>query len=471
MKNLISILSILLIVLIGFTAIAQKPEQMVFKERLSDRKSHHFNEWKSKSHKDAKQTKGLISKPGNSENYYWFETEWEHSSNTEYSYNTKGFLTERLQTNATSGENQNKNTWAYDSHDNQTENIGYNWNDIDWEIYGGHKNLYTYDANGNITENVTQYWEEDNWTNSSKDIYDYDNNGVKIGRIHQEWENNSWANEWKITYATNNQGEWIEIIDSEWENNSWVYIYRETDIVWHNWELWQRSSYKSQVWNVQWINFEKYNATFINDDYVGVYLRYENNIWVNYRRETYTKSQTERIRIYEYFENKGWANSSRHSQFFDEYESYTGSRDESWENDEWVVSGEWSNTYTYNENNDITEEIFMIWNPDTLDLENFQRHVYSNFQYFESGVNDIISLSNVKVFPNPVGDILNIEIQNKNLTEAVFQIMNITGQIVYEGIVSNQLTSKDIKSLSTGVYILHIQTTDNRILNYKILKD
>ena len=471
MKNLISLLSFFLIVLIGFTSVAQKPEQMVFKERLSDRKSNHFNGAKTLFDSDVMLSKETISKPGNSEDYLWNETDWEYTTNTEYSYNTKGFLTERLQTHTTSGENSSKTTWAYDSHENQTEHVDSHWNGTEWEISWGYKDIDTDEANGNITENVTQYWEEGNWTDGFKDIYNYDNNGIRIGRIRQEWENDNWVNKWKIIYIVDNLGEWIEIIDSEWENNAWVYLYREINIVWHNWEQWQRQSYQSQIWAGEWINFEKYNATYISDDYVGIYLRYENNNWVNHERETYTKTPTERIRSYEDFENKGWVNSSRQSQFFDDHGSYTGSRGELWKNEEWVIDWEDSNSYTYNEYNDITEKVLMIWNPNTQELENYNRYVYSNFQHFESAVDNIFLLSNVKIFPNPVEDILNIDIQDKNLTEAVVQILNMTGQKVYEGVIAGQLTSININSLTKGVYILRIQTIDNRILNYKILKN
>ncbi|RLD57176.1 MAG: hypothetical protein DRJ05_10130 [Bacteroidetes bacterium] len=471
MKNLISLLSILLIVLIGFTAIAQKPEWINLKEKRSNRNNQYFNEWKSKSHKDAIQTKGLISKPGNSEDYYWNETYWDYSSNTEYSYNTKGFPTEELSAYANSGENSYKRTWAYDSHDNQTESINYYWNDTEWEIIGGFKTFYTYNENGNITEELYQFWEPNNWVSNFKFIYEYNNSGFEIGKIVQLWENDTWVYTWKDEYTVGSQGEWLEITYYDYEDNAWFFEERIIDIVWQNWDQRQIKSFKGQIWEGEWINDERYNATFTGDNYIGISEVYENNTWKYYERLTYTKTPTERIELYEGFENKGWVNSSKYSIFYDEYGSHAGSRDESWEIEEWVTNWESSNSYTYNEYNDITEKVSMDWNWDTHELDNLSRYVYSNFQHFESGENDIISIDNAKVFPNPVGDILNIDILDKNLTEAVVQIIDITGQKVYEGILSNQLTSIDIKSLSTGVYILHIQTTDNRILNYKILKD
>ncbi len=475
MKKPIIILAVLFMVLIGFTVIAQKPEWINLKEKRSNRNNQHFNEWKSKSQKDAIQTKGLISKPSISEDYYWNETYWVFSSITEYSYNEKGFITEELVTYTNSGQNDKKRTWVYDSLDNQIETIAYNWINGFWEISYGSKTLYTYDENGNYTQRIGQHWEEGEWVNIAKDNYEYDSNGFEIIWIYQEWENGILIPRWKHEHTVGNQGEWTEHIVSYWGNNQWYYGHKSIDIVWYNWEQNQLQSYLEQTWEGEWINDERYNATFTADNYIGVYEEYNNNSWVNFERKTYTHFPTEHITKYEDFENNNWINSSKGTDFYNDHGKYIGHRTEGWiyENEEWKWVIGWENSYsfTYNENNDITEEVLMYLSSETYELENSSRHVYSIFQHFESSVNNNISIGNVKVFPNPVGDILIIDIQNKNLTEAVVQIMSITGQKVYEGVLSGQFTSINTNSLSKGVYILHIQTTDNRILNYKIMKD
>ena len=442
MKNSITILSVVLLVSLGFTGVAQKSEQMNFKEMLSAKKSQQIEKNKTKLLKEVVLSKGQISKPGNSEDYVWNDTDWDYITDTEYSYNAKGFPTEELSTDAFSGDSVSKTTWTWDSHDNQTEFIDYYWNGTEWEISWGSKHIYTYDVNENITEEVYQYWSLDSWVNSSKYTYEYDNNGFKISMISQDWE-----------------------------NDEWVYDRRYFDIVWHNWDQWQIQSWNCQIWEGVWIDIDRYNAIFTGDTYVGIYEEYDNNTWVYSERETYTQTPTEQIYLWENYENKGWVNSSRYSQFYDDHGSYTGSRDEYWENEEWVIDWEYSYLFTYNANNDITEMVSMNWDWETQTLENSERHVYSNFQYFQSDVKKINSLSDVMIFPNPVEDILNIDIQNENLTESVVQIMNITGQKVYEGILSGRHTTINLNSLSNGIYILRLQTKENKILNYKILKD
>ena len=468
MKNSFTILSVILLVLLGFTGIAQKSERMNFKERLSAKKSQRIDKNKAKILKEAMLIKDLFSKPGNSEDYIWYEAAWDHTTNTEYSYNTTGFPTEELVTDATSGDNVNKTTWAWDNYDNLTEFIDYFWNGNEWEISWGYKYIYTYDGNGNITEEIYQHWEIDTWVNSNQYFYTYDINGYMIQTLNQDWESGTWVNDWKDEYDVGSQGEWLEAIYYNWENDEWVPDERYIDFVWHNWDKFQLQSAKLQIWEDEWLDDERYNATYTGDDYVAIIEKYDNNTWVNYERETYTQTPTEHIYLWEEYENKGWVNSSRDSEFYDDHGSFIGYRYEYWENEEWVINWEISYLFTYNANNDIIEMIYMNWNWETQALENSNRHIYSNFQ---SDVEKINSLSEVKIFPNPVEEILNIDIQNQNLTEPVVQIINITGQKVYESALTDKHTTIDISFIAKGIYILRIQTRDNKIMNYKILKE
>ncbi|SDE96841.1 Por secretion system C-terminal sorting domain-containing protein [Epilithonimonas hungarica] len=69
----------------------------------------------------------------------------------------------------------------------------------------------------------------------------------------------------------------------------------------------------------------------------------------------------------------------------------------------------------------------------------------------------------LKVFPNPVKDKLNIDINDDK--EYYFQIYNMSGQLVKEGRFNNKQT--DVSSLSTGIYLLRINNSESVI---KIIK-
>ncbi|WP_312766687.1 T9SS type A sorting domain-containing protein [Epilithonimonas sp.] len=69
----------------------------------------------------------------------------------------------------------------------------------------------------------------------------------------------------------------------------------------------------------------------------------------------------------------------------------------------------------------------------------------------------------LKVFPNPVKDIINLDTQDDK--EYYFQIYNMSGQLVKEGKFNNRRT--DMSDLSTGIYLLRINNSESVI---KIIK-
>ena len=74
---------------------------------------------------------------------------------------------------------------------------------------------------------------------------------------------------------------------------------------------------------------------------------------------------------------------------------------------------------------------------------------------------------NVSFYPNPVdGNILYIE--TKITSEMSYRIMNITGQIVNQGVINNN--SVNVQELSKGVYIIELRTDTNKIVEQFIKK-
>lgn len=81
--------------------------------------------------------------------------------------------------------------------------------------------------------------------------------------------------------------------------------------------------------------------------------------------------------------------------------------------------------------------------------------------------NEVISSSDVNVFPNPATDVLNVEV---NLNEvANVELVDLTGKVVATQTVSNQGTATfNTANLSSGLYIVSIQTA-NGVVTQKVL--
>lgn len=73
------------------------------------------------------------------------------------------------------------------------------------------------------------------------------------------------------------------------------------------------------------------------------------------------------------------------------------------------------------------------------------------------------------IFPNPTTDFIAIQNSNLNKTAQV-QIIDNLGRIVLEQAISGSENTIDLKPLSTGIYYLLIQTDEQEIQQYKVVK-
>lgn len=71
-------------------------------------------------------------------------------------------------------------------------------------------------------------------------------------------------------------------------------------------------------------------------------------------------------------------------------------------------------------------------------------------------VNDVVNNTQVHIYPNPVSDVLNIEMNNNKPVHAL--IYNTTGQVVYSNTLTNN--SINIAALPTGVYHMQLFNDD-----------
>jgi len=72
--------------------------------------------------------------------------------------------------------------------------------------------------------------------------------------------------------------------------------------------------------------------------------------------------------------------------------------------------------------------------------------------------NNSLNSLNVKVFPNPAIDILNVEVLMKNGEEATIVLENMLGQVVYSTETTQQKNTVNTSSLNTGVYFVKVKT-------------
>lgn len=81
---------------------------------------------------------------------------------------------------------------------------------------------------------------------------------------------------------------------------------------------------------------------------------------------------------------------------------------------------------------------------------------------------EVVHRNDVKVYPNPAADIINIQ------TEAVlssYQVLNMMGQVLLQGNFYQSGNTIAIKGISAGTYVVVIKTADNAIITQKVIKE
>lgn len=80
---------------------------------------------------------------------------------------------------------------------------------------------------------------------------------------------------------------------------------------------------------------------------------------------------------------------------------------------------------------------------------------------------------NVKVYPNPTTDLVNIQISHSTLEQVIVSIIDLQGKEVYNGKYAaiNSVIGVNTASYSRGTYILTLKDKNNLVLGtYKIIK-
>ena len=104
-------------------------------------------------------------------------------------------------------------------------------------------------------------------------------------------------------------------------------------------------------------------------------------------------------------------------------------------------------------------------NPD--DLVNSTQKAYEYYHQLSSVRN--VSNSNLKIYPNPAMDFLNIYGLETSNSACQYVIRSISGQVVSRGVMNSKNSKLDIGFLESGLYVLTIQNS-NKVYHHKFIK-
>lgn len=91
--------------------------------------------------------------------------------------------------------------------------------------------------------------------------------------------------------------------------------------------------------------------------------------------------------------------------------------------------------------------------------------------YLITSLDDVLGMAlDVKFFPNPVADILTLLVDQNELKNLEYQLININGQLLDHDKILQRETYIDMAQLDPAVYFVHIFQDQQIIKTFRILK-
>ena len=361
---------------------------------------------------------------------------------------------------------QTKKEYEYDSNDSLTQIITFiiDMTDNSWKtesreeyIYESGKTTYTYyytdyvsdslrktnlrethyNSNGFITSETKYYRlaSSDSLVGDTKYEYSYHTDGINVFEsqyYRYDVAQKKWILQEKMEYPTYDSfGNKTEIVKSTWDVNT------------ENWKFFSKL-------------INNYNSNNIATLLSSYSWNESINDWVGYSKNEYN-----------YDDNDNLINSSNYSWDAVRNDWKGKSRRENQYDKAFTIDDLFFPSWLITESrfNKPVQFLDYNWNPNSNNWIEFQ---LSTLYYSDVVINKVSEpgLSNTKVYPNPVKDLLHIN----NMDDfREYSILNMQGMTVKSGILNDYSNTISIGEVTPGMYLVQLKD-ENRVHSAKILK-
>lgn len=345
--------------------------------------------------------------------------------------------------------------------------------------------FYEYDSNGNLTKKETRNLQGNVWVNYSKDTYTYNSNNKKLSYSVENWNNNAWGLPWTTTYVYDLNNNLINEIRPNYritntydENNNIILEFSENlqdyPLIDSSRVIFTYDSNNNLIdclgqirENNEWRNRTRYAYAY--DEYNNKTEMIVDQNWNGqeflFRQKltySYNQDNYETCQMYYDWNGTDWSTDDmqRDVYVYDENNNVTAHLSEYWTGTLWeIMCGK--STYTYNENNNMVTQVDTIMQP-YMNVDSV--HYY----YCETAVINNVQANEYKysVCPNPASSTITIHSPEKITS---LRIMDIAGREVMAVTLSvaEGQTTLDVSHLQQGVYVFII----NGSLVKKVIKE
>lgn len=460
----------LIIMIMSFSLHAQHKQDFPFKTKLMQKMDVLEKEIQDQTENSMYKYSEKIGNPANSKDFWWTLATWVLLTNTVYSYNDDGFQIEEIRYDAFSGSPSTKINIAFDEHKNQTQMTNSLWNEEQWEISYGTNIEYEYTPTDKIAQTTYQFWDgvELDWKNQDRVTNTFNNDDKIIERVFYAFFTGSWLENDRDLYELNVMNEWSTVTSFIYYNNDWYESERVTNIAWLNFEERKLLSALRQVsTGSDWLDDELVTVTYDGDNFIRLIELYADNTWTPNERETFIRYLNEDVTLSEFFSTDEWENSNQETDYYDSHGTYQGTKSEYWDSgdkkngkDGWMTEYFIFTDYSYNEEGFIVEAVGQYWDFLTDSLVNSWKSEYSNF-----GSSDILesgAFAGMKVFPNPVEDLLVVKSPDAHLNDIYYRLVDLSGKIMLQGSLEADQTTLNLTNLPSGLYLLDVSNDESQ---------
>jgi hypothetical protein len=362
------------------------------------------------------------------------------------------------------------NKWVYESRSiNLVYDVNYNllssveqlWNGSAW--VNDQQVTYTYNLN-RVTGELWQQWTGTAWVNDTYYTTSYDANGNITLELAQIWNGSAWQNDFQSVYTYDSNNNQITFTQKIWDGSAWGNSYQEISA--YNTDR-NRTDKLSQFWDGSaWINAFRDKYTYntgkklinmLEESYVDV------DVWENFSQTLFTYDANNNItnELEQVWNGSGWDNSTNYIYVYDANNNQKTKIIQTWNGASWIQSV--LSSFTFDLNNFVESETNRNWTNAVLTSGDSTLY---HFHTIPTGTNDMHN-ETISLFPNP-GD-GRFTIKSNSLIDKI-EVYNMSGEKIYSDLKCKGKNSfeTDISYCSRGVYLLKVYT-GKVIINRKVI--
>lgn len=90
--------------------------------------------------------------------------------------------------------------------------------------------------------------------------------------------------------------------------------------------------------------------------------------------------------------------------------------------------------------------------------------------FVSTGVDEKNISLDFKVYPNPTADNLTLKVTNRDTKNLKYTLYGIDGKLIYEEVISQELTAIPTGELAQGLYIVSVYDNNKTIKSFNVIK-